>query len=208
MKIIGVTGRVGSGKSEVLNRISEKYNCRIIKADDIARDIQKPGAECYLSVVSLIGADCLDSEGRIIRSKMADVIFNDERILKEINNVVHPAVKRIISDDIKAFRENSKCDAVFLESAILLESGLRDMCDETWCIFVRDEVRRSRLKASRGYSDEIIDAILSRQLSDQELAEGCDRIIDNSDDIEDTMERIGLIWQEKNMPDSSFSDWT
>ncbi len=206
MKIIGVTGRVGSGKSEVLNRVSEKYNCRIIKADEIARDIQEPGAECYLSVVSLIGADCLDSEGRIIRSKMADVIFNDERILKEINNVVHPAVKRIISDDIKAFRENSKCDAVFLESAILLESGLRDMCDETWCIFVRDEVRRSRLKASRGYSDEIIDAILSRQLSDQELAEGCDRIIDNSDDIEDTMERIGLIWQEKNMPDSSFSD--
>ncbi len=190
MKVIGITGRVGSGKSEILNYLEKHYPCILIRADEVAKELQKPGAKCFDAVVSCIGSDCLDKNGGIDKAKMAEVIFNDPDVLEKVNSIVHPAVKESILEQIGVAREDGKSEYVFLEAALLLEAGYRDICDEIWNIRVEESVRRERLKASRGYSDEKIDSILSKQLGEDEFDRLCDVTFDNSGDLEKTTEKI------------------
>lgn len=193
MRFIGITGQVGSGKSEVLTHLKEKYNCRIILADNLAHEVREPGGECYEEIVSLIGRDCLNADGTIDRRKMAAIIFSDNSILEKVNALIHPAVKNRILEIYKSEKEKGEIDYLFLEAALLIDCGYDRICDELWFIYVRDEVRRQRLKASRGYDDGKIDGILKEQRSEEEFRAACKWTIDNSDEIELTMEQIGLI---------------
>ncbi len=193
MRFIGITGQVGSGKSEVLKQLQEKYNCRIILADNVAHEVREPGGECYEKIVELIGTESLNEDGTINRQKMAAIIFSDKAVLKKVNELIHPAVKNRILEIYSEEKEKGEIDYLFLEAALLLDDGYDRICDELWFIYVRDEVRRERLKASRGYSDEKIDSILKGQRSEAQFRQACKWTIDNSDEIELTMEQIGLI---------------
>ena len=161
IRIIGVTGGVGSGKSEILSFLKENYNCRILKSDDAARDLEKKGQACYGPVVSILedhptGRPLLDEDGEIIAGEMAARIFEDRNLLAKINQVVHPAVIQYIMDTIAKERQENLHDYFFLEAALLIETGFLEVVDSMWYIYCDREVRRERLKASRGYSDEKI----------------------------------------------------
>ncbi len=196
MRVIGVTGPVGSGKSLVLDRIKEEFDCEVIRADEVARLLQLPGGECYDSVKKLLGRDCILPDGSFDRNMVAKRIFGDKKLLEAVNAIVHPAVKEHILSQIDGYRSAGR-ELVFVEAAILLDSGFGDICSEIWNIFVREELRRSRLKSGRGYSDEKTEAILSGQMSPRELEKLCDRTIDNSGSIDETMERIRSILLER-----------
>jgi len=186
-RIIGITGRVGSGKSKVMDHLEQNYDCIVIKADEVARDLQSPGGACYEAVSELVGRDCLCHDGQLDRGKMALRIFNDGELLRKINAAVHPAVREEI---LKMIENAGEKDFVFIESAILIDSGLTDICDEIWNIRVDEDVRRKRLSLSRGYSDEKTDSILSKQMSEAKLEEACHISFDNSGSFEDTAGRI------------------
>ena len=185
IRIIGVTGGVGSGKSEILSFLKENYNCRILKSDDAARDLEKKGQACYGPVVSILeehptGRPLLDEDGEIIAGEMAARIFEDRNLLAKINQVVHPAVIQYIMDTIAKERQENLHDYFFLEAALLIETGFLEVVDSMWYIYCDEKERRRRLKASRGYSDEKIDRIMAAQLSDEKFRESCDTVIDNS----------------------------
>lgn len=186
MKTIGITGGVGAGKTEIINYISSKYNSKIIIADKLAYKLECPGYECYDPIVALLGKDIVGEDGYIIKQEMAAKIFADESKLEAVNNIIHPAVKKYILQDIEFEKQNGKYDYYFVEAALLIEEGYQNILDELWYIRVNDEVRRERLKASRGYSDEKIDQILKSQLSDEEFLANCQVVIDNKGDLEDT----------------------
>ncbi|MCQ2081894.1 MAG: dephospho-CoA kinase [Lachnospiraceae bacterium] len=199
MKIIGITGGVGSGKSRVLNEISNRCKCIILFADEIAKDLEKPGEKCYKDIVDLLGKEILDEDGRIVNKLMASKIYEDNSLLEKVNNIIHPAVRTYIIEEIAKARHEGLVDYFFIEAALLIECGYNEVVDEMWYIFAREDIRRKRLKESRGYTEEKIDSIMKSQLSENEFKTSSDILIDNSDSIEETMLQIAKVTK-----DSSF----
>ena len=190
MKVIGITGGVGSGKSALLQAISEEYNCRILLADDIANFLKEPGQRCYEPLVYLLGQGVLDEEGYFDRQKMAELIFGNEALLELVNLVVHPAVKQYIREVIEGERQKGQVEFCFVEAALFIEAGYRDMVDSLWYIFATEEVRVQRLLEGRGYSLEKIHSIMKNQLQEEVFRAKCDVVIDNSSTLEEAMAQV------------------
>lgn len=191
MKVIGITGGVGAGKSTVLTEIKKICNCRIITADILAKELQLPGGRCYQSIIELLGLGILQNDSAAIdNKKMADVIFSDQNKLKAVNDIIHPAVKEEILEIIEFEQKNKKIDYLFIEAALLIEEGYDVICDRIWYIYASEPVRRGRLKASRGYSDEKIDNILKKQCSEEAFRKNCKDVINNDGDLAKTIDDI------------------
>lgn len=190
MKIIGITGGVGAGKSCILEFLKKNYNCEIALADDIAKDMYVKGNPCYEKLINLLGSVVLDDCGNLDKKKMAALIYGNNELLTQVNEIVHPAVKEEILSRFAGAKEENRLDFFFLEAALLIEAGYKPYLDELWFVYVDKEKRYERLKASRGYTDERIAAILSKQLSDEEFKANSDFVIDNSFSPEHSYEQI------------------
>lgn len=198
MKIIGITGGVGAGKSKVLSFIEENYKARIIRADEAAHMLEKPGHECYDKLVSLLGEGVLSEDGTINKLKMAEIIFSDKDVLAKVNGIIHPEVKRYIIEEIKREKEEGKLDYFFIEAALLIEERYDLIVDELWYIYASEEVRRQRLKETRNYSEEKITSIMRGQLSEEEFRKACKHVILNNGDLEETYSQIKKCLGEEN----------
>lgn len=190
MKVIGITGGVGAGKSEILSYLKEHCNCRILMADRLAEELEQPGQDCYDQLLALLGREILQEDGRIDRKKMAARVFTDKSLLEAVNAMIHPAVKQAILQIIRDEKEAARRDYLFIEAALLIEDGYAEIVDELWYIHTEEEVRRQRLKASRGYTDEKIDSILREQLSEEEFYGHCHYVIENSGSLESVYEQL------------------
>lgn len=190
MKIIGITGGVGCGKSRVLQFIKENYNCQIILADDVGFEVEKKGEDCYKQIVETFGTEILGPDGELDRKKLASIVFADEEKTKQINSIIHPAVIARIHEKEELARLKGEIDFFFIEAALLIECGFNSYVDEMWYIYSDMSVRKERLKSARGYTDELIDKIMSSQLSEAEFRANSDFVVDNSGDINDTCEQI------------------
>ena len=189
MKIIGITGGVGSGKSRVLSFLEEKYNAVICQADQVAWKLQEPGQRSYIEIVEFFGEGILNEDKTINRGALGQIVFHDDGKLQKLNEITHPAVKDYIKEQICL--EKEKGSSIFvIEAALLLEDNYDEICDEIWYIFTREEVRRKRLKESRNYSDEKIDSMIAAQQTESYFREHCQLTIDNSDDFEHTCIQI------------------
>jgi len=190
MKIIGITGGVGCGKSEIIRYIMKKYRCYVIFADDVAKQLQQKGNLCYDRIVSLLGERILACDGEIDKGKMAAQIFSDEKLLLKVNNIIHPAVYEYVEQKITEYKNKNKIDFFIIEAALLIECGYGKIVDEMWYVYTQDEIRRERLKKSRGYSDEKISQIFSSQLSYEEFKNASTFVLDNNGMMEDTQKQI------------------
>ena len=190
MRVIGITGGVGSGKTRVLEYLKTKYHCRILLADEAARRLQGPGGVRHGQSAALLGGRVLAPDGRIRRDVMAELIFGDADKLAAVNAIVHPAVRACILQEIEKERRKGNVDFFFLEAALLIENGYDTVVEELWYVRADEALRRERLKASRGYSDAKIDGILAAQLSDAAYRAHCSFVIDNSGELADTCEQI------------------
>lgn len=190
MKVIGITGGVGAGKSEILSYIKKHYNCRILLADEAAHRVKEKGQPCYEKLVTLLSDEILDETGNINKVKMSEKIFSSRELLAEVNGIIHPAVKELILSAIQKERERRIHDFFFIEAALLIEEGYLDYVDDMWYIYAREEVRRKRLKESRGYSDEKINQIMSSQLKEADFRRYCSVVIDNSDSLIESRRQI------------------
>lgn len=190
MLVIGITGGVGSGKSRVLEYLNQHCKCKIVLADDVGNKVKEPGQACYKQIVDLLGKEILKEDGTIQKNKMAELIFADNRLLDKVNRIIHPAVEEYILTQIDSEKREQKIDVFFLEAALLIEAGYLQYLDELWYIFSEKSVRIKRLKESRGYSEEKIDQIMSKQLTDDEFKKYAHVILDNSNDLQLTFEQI------------------
>ena len=191
MKFIGITGGVGAGKSELLHYIEREFSAKILLADELAHELMRSGTECFLEIQNAFaGEDLYAPDGSFDSGKLAKVIFSDPEKRKMLNAIVHPAVKREILRLAERERKAGTYAYFILEAALLIEDGYDKICDELWYIDAKEELRRKRLKESRGYSDEKIDAIFKSQLSREEYGRYCRVVIDNSGILEDAFEQI------------------
>lgn len=192
MKVIGITGGVGSGKSEVLKLLEQEYHAVVVQLDEVAKNLQKKGSPCWKQIIEAFGTEILDSNEELDRKKLAGIVFRDPEKLEQLNVIVHPAVKEYILCDMKA-KDQEDVKLYVLEAALLLEAGYAEICEETWFIYTEEAIRRARLKASRGYSDERITDMIRSQSPESYFKEHCTRVIDNSSTMEETRRQIGEI---------------
>ena len=195
MKVIGITGGVGAGKSTVLNLIKERCSCFILMADEAAHEVKKKGRVCYEELVDLLGMEVLADDGEIDKGRMAQVIFSpgNEGLLKRVNDIIHPRVKEYILKKIDDHRAAGDVDYFFIEAALLIEDGYREICDELWYIYADEKVRAGRLIKTRGYSEERIRGIMDKQNDDALFRKYCDHVIENNDDIEATVKQLDML---------------
>lgn len=192
MRVIGITGGVGSGKSEVLRLLKEEFGARLFMADEIAHEVMEPGGEACRMIEEAFGTEYLKQDGSVDRQKMAALIFKDAKSLETMNSIVHPAVWKRIETGIQTAPER----LVVVEAALFDEEHNR-LFDEVWYIYTSRENRISRLMASRGYSREKCLDIMSSQKSEEEFQAMADRVIDNNQTVEDVKRQIEFILNEK-----------
>ena len=190
MRFIGITGGIGAGKSEILHYIGQHCRCEIYLADEVAHLVKAPGTKAYGQLAELLGQEVLGADGEIDRAAMADRIFANPALLEQVNGIIHPAVREFLLEQLARVRESGEAELFFVEAALLIECGYLALVDEMWYIYADEQVRRERLKASRGYSEEKISQIMSKQLTEQRFRESCDFVIDNSGSLENTYRQI------------------
>lgn len=177
MKIIGITGGIGSGKS-VVCKIFEQLKIPVYEADSAAKLLYNKYPELKQSVRELVSEEAIDKNGNINRKKLAEIVFNDEEKLEILNKLVHPLVKR----DFENWVESHKSyPYVLKEAAILFESGANKQCDLVIAVISPLELRIERIRQRDKKSKAEIEKIISTQLSDEELIKRSDFVIYNDE---------------------------
>ena len=189
MKILGITGGVGAGKSEVLSHLEQAYGACVIQADQVGHEVMAPGGAAYEAVLQAFGQEFQKEDGTIDRKKLGTVVFADEGKRRTLNAIVHPAVKETIRRAADLKRQQGR-ELLVIEAALLIEDHYEEICQELWYIYAAEPVRWQRLKASRGYSDEKIDAMIRSQLSEERFRSACQAVIDNSGAFAETCRQI------------------
>ncbi len=193
MKIIGITGGVGAGKTKVLSYIEARFSCRVIRADEAVHKLYEPGQACYQKIVALLGQEILNTDNTIDKVKMATAIFGDNALLAGINGIVHPEVKKYILEQIACERKKGVVEYFFIEAALLIEEHYDQIVDEMWYIHSDVAVREKRLAQNRQYSAQKITEIMKGQLCEEEFRKHCQVVITNNGDLEETYRQINKI---------------
>lgn len=187
MRVIGITGGVGSGKSYVAHRLQELSGAKLLIADELGHVVMEQGKPAYDRIVEHFGDGILADGGEIDRAALAETVFQSDTAREALNQIIHPAVLRYIE---RFITERKEMDGlILLETALLYESGCERFCDEVWFVSVPQEERIRRLQRDRGYSASKAQAIMASQLSEEEFRERADRVIDNAGD-KDMLEGI------------------
>lgn len=191
MKFIGITGGVGAGKSEILSYLAKKPHTQVMLADEIAHELMEPGTECYARIMETFSKeDITEPGGGFDRGKLAAVIFSDPVKRQQMNDIVHPAVKKYVRHRAEAEQKRGELELLVLEAALLIEEHYDEICDELWYIYSREDIREERLMKSRGYSKEKVQQIFSSQLSESVYRAHCSVVIDNNGTVEEAFRQI------------------
>ena len=180
MKVVGITGGVGSGKSVVMNILKEKYGAEVILADLVAHDLMEPGQQNYLDIVEAFGEGILAQDKTIDRQALAKVVFGNQERLARLNAITHPNVKK----------EKGEASFIAVEAALLLEEGYQNDFDMMWYVYVDEATRIERLKEGRGYTEEKCREIMAKQLPEEVFRKECSTVIDNHLGISETENQI------------------
>jgi len=185
MRIIGVTGGIGSGKSEVTRLLEERHGFAVLRADDIAKELMRPGTELMEKLRQAFPTSCFEADGSICREAYAALIYSDPAARMRSDELVHPAVWQEIEARIGKLKERDCC----IEAA-LPGDGLKELCTEVWFVYAEPEARIRRLEEYRGYTREQAVSIMENQLSDEAFFCLADYVVQNSGSLEETAERI------------------
>lgn len=191
MKILGITGGVGSGKSQTLSYLKAIDGVIVCEADLIGREVQEKDSYCLEAMSCVFGSDILEESGALNRRRLGELVFSDEEKLKQLNAIIHPLVRKKI-EELILFHKSQGKQVFVLEAAILLESNYAEICDEIWYIRRDDKLRMKHLQESRHYTKELFESIVSRQLTAEEFEKGCTKTIDNNGSLKQLYKKIDL----------------
>ncbi len=172
--------------------IVELTGARVVDADEISHQVQRPGAPAYADIVAQFGREILAADGTIDRTKLARVVFADGEKLALLNGIVHPRVRAEELRLLEAYRDEP---LVVFMVPLLLENGLESLVDKVAVVVTEDHVRRERLKRRNGWTDSEISRRLKAQWSDEEKVRRADFVINNSGTLDETREQVRRILQ-------------
>ena len=191
--LLGMTGGVGAGKSAVLSVLKEKYGAYLILSDEVGHRLRRPGMPVYNWMVEEYGREILLPDETVNPAAVAARAFSDAERTKRLNDHTHPLIRQAILEEISRYGQTVREGTVglaVLESALMTEGRLKELCDELWYVYVPSSLRIDRLMKSRGYSRQRCGEIISRQKSDEDFRREVDAVIDNSGLPEETERQI------------------
>ncbi|MCS7056373.1 MAG: dephospho-CoA kinase [Thermoflexales bacterium] len=192
--LIGLTGNIATGKSAVAHMLRE-LGAVVIDADRIARDVVRPGQPTLDAIVRAFGPEVLLPNGELDRPKMARLVFSDPDKLKQLEAIVHPAVREAMQREIQAQPDDA---VVVIEVIKLFESGWARLCDQVWVTHCPPQMQVERLVKYRGLSPEEARARVEAQNPQAEKLSRADVIIDTSGSLEETRRQVVAAWQAAN----------
>jgi len=184
---IGITGGIGSGKSEVtkyLRSIGEYVIC----ADEVSRQLAEPGGEGVHALQKAFGEDVLAEDGSLDRKKLAALVFGDESKLKLLNKTMHPLILRRINE-----LAHDKSGRVFIDAALLIQTGLSETVDRIWLVTAGESVRLERVIKRDGLSADEVRLRMISQLSDEKMALYADEIIENNGSVYELHRKVDAL---------------
>jgi dephospho-CoA kinase len=185
---LGLTGGIASGKSAVAAMLRE-MGFAVLDADALAHKLIEPGQPAHEEVLKQFGPSITDSSGRIDRSKLGAMVFADHAKLDRLNAIVHPRVAEVILSQFEVWRRAGVRDAVFVEAALLVESGIHKKLDGLAVVWCRPEQQLERLLA-RGLGESEARRRIAAQLPVEEKLRLAAEKIDCSGSLEETRRQV------------------
>ena len=184
MKVLGVTGGSGSGKT-VVCRILKEQGGKIIDADKITRKLQEPGQPVYNEIKEYFGNDIIAAEGAIDRRKLGKIIFAEREQRSVLNRIVHTRVSQEIKKRIETYWKQGDVPFVVLDVPIPVEEGFFDTADCIWAVVANDDLRIARLMKRMEISEEEAQRRIAAQMTNREYEEIADVTILNETSVEE-----------------------
>jgi len=201
MRVIGLTGGIGSGKSTV-SRFLAELGAVVIDADKVGHEAFKPGTESWKEIIAAFGREVLTPGGEIDRRKLGEIVFGKPELLSRLNQVMHPRVYDMVKAQLEEYRQQG-VKAVVLEAPLLVEvntkgASLIELVDEVWVMVASEATIVRRLEERSDLSRERALARIKSQLSSRERIKRADVVINNDGDLGDLKARVGELWQRLN----------
>lgn len=194
VKVVGLVGGIGSGKSEVARMFAAEAGARVVAADGLAHEaLRQP--EVREAVERRWGAGVLDESGAIDRKKLGGIVFADRSELEALEALVHPWIESRIRQEVEEARRGH-CPLVVLDAAIMLEAGWSDVCDELVYVDVPREVRLGRIARQRGWTEKEVEARERAQLPLEEKARRAGHTLENTGTLEDLRRRVRTLLEQ------------
>ena len=175
-RVLGLTGGVGAGKSEVLKRLEKVYGAGILEADRVCNEIILSDGPAYAPMISLLGEGIVAEDGELDKKRIAALIFGDPEKKKQVNALLHPATFDEVVRRIKA----SDKTLIVYESALPDGARFGELCESLLYVYAAEETRCRRLMENRGYSREKAESIIRQQWSDAQFRAAADAVITNN----------------------------
>ncbi len=190
--VIGLTGGIGTGKSEAARHMVAQ-GAKLIDADVVGHEAYRPHAEAWRKVVEAFGDGILGPDNEIDRRSLGAIVFSDPDQLARLNGIMHPLMAGMVQEEIDTHREEG-AEAVVVEAALLFEAGWNSLVQEVWVTDSPLDLVVQRLAQRNGMGEEEARRRISSQMSRQERLERADFVIDNSTDVESMQKAIEELW--------------
>lgn len=189
--IIGLTGGIASGKSTVSNFFKE-LGVKVIDADIVAREISERKATID-EICNIFGRDILDENGRIVREKLRERVFQDKRLVRKLNSIIHPQV-------IEYFKErkdeNREDELLIFDVPLLYEAKMDTLCDKVIVVGVDRKKQIERVIQRDGSSEEVARNIIANQMSLDDKIKRADIVIMNDGTLEELKGKVLKVYKE------------
>ena len=191
MIIIGLSGRIASGKS-LVSKLLQDVGIKVIDADVLSREVCAKNTICYKKIIKEFGKDILNEQQEIDRKKLGSIVFKNSNLLKKLEDIIHPEVILLKNNYLKKYKEEK---FVVYSSALLFENNLDKEVNKIIYITATDDILLKRAMLREHSSAEQVKNILSKQLPDEKKLPFCDEIINNNGDIEFLKMQLRNTWK-------------
>ena len=197
--VIGLTGGIGSGKSVVARLLAER-GATVVDADSAAHQVYRAGTEGWRQIVTSFGRDILHHDGSISRKKLAAIVFHDAEARSRLNAIVHPQVRRLLSERIADLKRQGVSVVVvevpLLIEAIRNESEWTRIFDQIWVVTAPEAQVIERVRGRGRMSESTIRAVIDAQLTPEQRLPHANIVIDNSGSRGHLHDQVETLWQE------------
>lgn len=193
MKVIGLTGGIGSGKSTV-SQILAEMGAVVLDADTVGHQAYQPGTETWKDVVAAFGQEVVAADGSIDRKKLGAIVFGKPGELERLNRIVHPRMYDMMAEQIEEYRRQG-VKVVVLDAAILIEANWTSLVDEVWLTLASEATVVQRARERTGLPEEQIRSRIRSQLSNEERKKHAGVVIDNDGSLDELREKVVELWE-------------
>lgn len=193
MKVVGLTGGIATGKSTVAS-ILRQLGARIVDADQLAREIVRPGEAAWKEIVDAFGAGILREDKSIDRERLRNIVFRDERARKRLEAITHPRIRALAQQRIRQLAAEG-ANVVVYEAPLLFENNVHLWLRPVIVVACDRATQKERLRKRDGLTEQDIERHLGAQMPLDEKRRLADHVIENNGTLEDLKKQVEEIWQ-------------